>query len=304
MLDIFDDRYRIHDEIGKFLIGEIRTDKDTRVYIFSLNASTNYYSKNGWWNTFSYTKDEALKKGYYLFPIREFRWDKNNHLNIVLASPKYSFGESKSAFYKHPDVFRFLGMSGLLSSRYTDFSTCREYDTEREYTLRKFPEHERGVEPKKIAWIYLEKLIDGDVTVESLDEMLHVESVILDWFNSEWQARWEYILHHYRSSERYQLAYKKIARYIDREGAFGFDQYLTDMYFAYQDLLHAKKVPEVKGKFFDPATGKMDIMQMLEFVAEYYHEEQERKKLEKKMKRKEGKRAPEESVRPLRGVAV
>lgn len=304
MFDNYYGNYGVKEEVGKFLIGEIRNNKDTRVYIRSLCESANYQSKDGWWNTFSYTKDDGLKRGYYLFPIKEFRSDKNGHLNIVLASPKYCFGESKAVFYSHPDVFRFLGMSGLLSSYYTDFCTCREYDPEREYTLRKLPERQRGVEPNKIAWIYLEKLIAGEITIEGLDNMIHVESVVLEWFNSEWQARSTYILQHYHSAERYQMAYKKVAMYIDREGTFDFDQYLADMYFVYQDLLKENKVQKVEGKYFDPETGEMDLMQMLEAVAGYYKAEQERKRLEKKLKRKEKKHAAEESVRPLRGVAV
>ena len=75
--------------VGKKLICECRGEESdkpgTRLFIRNVtNVFEDAYKKEGWWNTFSLSK-EKIKKGLWLAEVVSYRLDRNGYLNCNAA---------------------------------------------------------------------------------------------------------------------------------------------------------------------------------------------------------------------------
>ena len=78
-------------EKGKMILCESKEEESTRLFIHQFNSLMSCLTKDGWWDTFTVSK-EACNKGFYLCEIDSFRIDKNGYLNVVVL-PKKFLGE-------------------------------------------------------------------------------------------------------------------------------------------------------------------------------------------------------------------
>lgn len=84
-------------EIGKYLIGDVRDDTN-RVFVDRLSDVSDLYRKRGWWDVFSLSENTPSKgQGKYLFSLSRITFDKDGNKIAILKEIKYIEGMSKEA---------------------------------------------------------------------------------------------------------------------------------------------------------------------------------------------------------------
>ena len=84
-------------EIGKYLIGEVRDDT-SRVFVNRLTKSTDLVRKNGWWDIFSLAENTpSCGAGTYLFSLVRFTYDKDGNTIAILKEVKHLGDMSRDA---------------------------------------------------------------------------------------------------------------------------------------------------------------------------------------------------------------
>lgn len=63
---------------GKYVIGTVRGDNDSRIFLKSLNPLEDHQTKNGWWNVFSIS-NKPVDRGTYIFTITDVTPDKDGY---------------------------------------------------------------------------------------------------------------------------------------------------------------------------------------------------------------------------------
>ncbi len=107
-------------ETGRYVLCEAKEDNTTRLFIHQFNRWVSVLTKEGWWDTFTLSKNPC-KKGFYLCKIEEFRFDRNGYINMIVLPSKY-LGESVD---EDSIGWDYLASSGKLASHYKS-RNCRE----------------------------------------------------------------------------------------------------------------------------------------------------------------------------------
>lgn len=164
-------------ELGLLLLCEARNDGDTRLFISQFSFLMDDFTKNGWWDTFTISK-EPCKKGFYLCTIEEFRIDRNGYLNVVVKPSR--FLETFIEENKESDAWDFLFRSNMFSTRYARRMSCgllnvdaliEKYEEEfkrSELYLNSKPDEIKFFSTSLFAKYLLEQYLINEITLEEI----------------------------------------------------------------------------------------------------------------------------------------
>ena len=285
--------------IGKLIICEAR-DLTGRLYIRTLDDVRDYFSKDGWWNMFTLSSSEIDKEGIWLCRIKRFTYDKDGYPMNIVYPVRYIGTE---AFVRNNMNAMFLLSKSKEFAVSKDFS-CISTDHDR-YTY--YDPYSAGAYDilydgyhKELYWLneirfakhVLEEYIAGNVSLPDINSAVTAESVEFYWTVTEFEKRCSEIRYARRYRDIYPLVYKKYAS--NEEECWS--EFINRMMNAYDNLLYEGKVNKIEP--YDFTDTQMDLLDMINEVCKYYHDQysdkKEREKAERKRKRLERRKLEKE----------
>lgn len=94
----------------KHVIASVKNDGDTRLFIRSLDKRTDEAKKEGWWNTFTVSR-EPLRKGLYICRITDVHRDTNGYPFFFVETVK----EIDEEILSSDEMMTFFGVSDIFA---------------------------------------------------------------------------------------------------------------------------------------------------------------------------------------------
>lgn len=176
------------ESIGRVVLCSAREQNATRLFVRSFVSDES--TKQGWWNMFTRSRT-PFKKGYHFVTIKEFKFDKNEHINMIVE-PLYFIGEYVNLnlyawkYLQHPVVIN-GEITNIFSSGFCDIERA---DISIFFTDRYFDRHDNKMNlidmfyddaksycisknvPVDIGTYLFNKFVTGSITIEEIQSVL------------------------------------------------------------------------------------------------------------------------------------
>lgn len=275
--------------VGKKLIceciGEENNKPGTRLFIRNVtNIFVDAHKKNGWWNTFTLSK-EKVEKGLWLAEVISYRLDRNGYLNsevkVIMPVNDIAFHtlfSEKKGTWNSSAWWLMMVVSNAFLREY-DFSTHRINHKPNFGELKKrFPIFD-GLSAKEIGEKALYMYLNSKITIEEIEDCLDTPN------------DWEKLISNVSSAvlrgdaerlygDKYPLFAKKVSHNVEN-GYSDFTECNTENYIRrqmdyYDELLKDGKIEPIVG----------DVLDIVETALAYRKSLKDAKKAEKKSQKK------------------
>lgn len=282
--------------VGKKLICECREEMDkpmTRLFIRDVtHVVEDTFKKDGWWNTFTLSKDK-VKKGMYLAEVLSYRLDRNDYLNceVKIIMPVDDV-EARELFSNKKRIFNIsawwlmMAVSGEFLREY-DFSSHEIIHEPNFKALKeRFPTF-NNLKSEEIATKALNMYIKGEITTKEIEECLDTpsdwEKLIKDIVRAVQRGNTKE-----KYGQLYPLFANKVTNNIENGDSY-FDEYNAEDYIKrqmdyYYQLLKDGKVESIEKDAFDDFESY--TLSIVESALKYRKSLKDAEKAERKKKRK------------------
>lgn len=263
-------------EKGKLLLCYAKNDDDTRLFIHRFSYMSNACTKEGWWDTFTIASDKC-RKGFHICRINSFRIDRNGYLNVLVTSIGY-IGENVNEESLAWDLFFSTRLFchqysyDHYKNRFNVAHLCSLYQEQMEEYLNEQRQifGDDFVEWRERYIFFFNLFLDGKITLEeietALNEKTDIEKLAEDLGKN--------VFSHTKKYEEYPLITKKLLNNEDIKYLSDVESWVRRKNFEYDTL----KLGEER-----------DILVRIEDVLQYWEDDKQRKKEERKAKRKAAK---------------
>lgn len=174
--------------VGKKLICECRGEENnkpgTRLFIRNVtNVFEDAYKKEGWWNTFTLSK-EKIEKGLWLAEVVSYRFDRNGYLNsevkVIMPVNDIAFHalfSEKKGTWNSSVWWLMMVVSEAFLREYNFSAHGIIHEPNFDELKKRFPIFD-GLSAKEIGEKALYMYLNTEVTIEEIEECLDTPS---DW---------------------------------------------------------------------------------------------------------------------------
>ena len=275
--------------VGKKLICECRGEEsnkpETRLFIRNVtNALEDAYKKEGWWNTFTLSR-EKVEKGLWLAEVVGYRLDRNGYLNsevkVIMPVNDIAFHalfSEKKGTWNSSAWWLMMVVSKSFLREYA-FSAHRIiHEPNFEELKKRFPIFD-GLTTKEMGEKALYMYLNNEVTIEEIEECLDTpndwEKLISKVSSAVLRGNAERLY-----GEKYPLFAKKVSHNVENGNSY-FTDHNTENYIKrqmdyYDELLKDGKIEPVVG----------DVLDIVEAALAYRKSLKDVEKAEKKRQKK------------------
>lgn len=275
--------------VGKKLICECRGEEsnkpETRLFIRNVtNALEDAYKKEGWWNTFTLSR-EKVEKGLWLAEVVGYRLDRNGYLNsevkVIMPVNDIAFHalfSEKKGTWNSSAWWLMMVVSKSFLREYA-FSAHRIiHEPNFEELKKRFPIFD-GLTTKEMGEKALYMYLNNEVTIEEIEECLDTpndwEKLISKVSSAVLRGNAERLY-----GEKYSLFAKKVSHNVENGNSY-FTDHNTENYIKrqmdyYDELLKDGKIEPVVG----------DVLDIVEAALAYRKSLKDVEKAEKKRQKK------------------
>lgn len=275
--------------VGKKLICECRgeeSDKSgTRLFIRNVtNVIEDAYKKEGWWNTFTLSK-EKVEKGLWLAEVVNYRLDRNGYVNsevkVIMPVNDIAFHtlfSEKKGTWNSSAWWLMMVVSKAFLREYNFSAYEIIHEPNFDELKKRFPIFD-GLSAKEIGEKALYMYLNNEVTIEEIEECLDTpndwEKLILNVSSAVLRGNAERLY-----GDKYPLFAKKVSHNVEN-GYCDFmvcnaEDYIKRQIRYYDELLKDGKIEPVVG----------DVLDIVETALAYRKSLKDAEKAEKKRQKK------------------
>jgi len=281
----------------KWLITEARDGYDGRMFIRNItNIIEDTFKKEGWWNTFCYTRD-LVSKGYWISEIIRYTFDKDGYINVIVKPihpmpdlKRYRLFEKKDGTYESIGIEFMICESGRFHESYRTKPVTR---TNIAALVERFPEY-KGWNVHNIAEDLLIKYLKNEVELSTIEDALNDKFPYEKLCSNIGNA----IINKTLDSEfgEWPLFCNKIKRYcisINSISSYEIKDFLENKCSTYYELVSNGKMPDENIGYFhlEYSDDPVKALDIAEKVIGYYEDLRAKEKADRKAKRKANKKS-------------